>query len=225
VVGWLSPASSNIVVSPITHFVVDNKDYICSHDISGNINLFNRKGEVREAVLNKIESPDKANIFLQNGTSLATTKFIYLDSNDLVNELPLEGPKKTFQLDSNIYDFYQYTVDIDNDKLPEFIVAFGNKLSVYGPDKSLSFQELYEFDLKNNVRSIGNNNKYTLIADNENEKIYLFNHQFKALPGFPLKGTISSCIGDLNKDGNQEVITITGGKQITAYSINPLFGI
>lgn len=225
VVGWSMPITKNIVINSVQHFVVEGKDYICANDISGNIYLLNRKGEVRQAVDNKINTIHKEQIYLQLGTTLASTKFIFQDSLENIVEMPIDGPSQTFALDSTMYNFYQYTCDLDNDKLPEYLVAFGNKFSVYGPDKSIMYQELYDFDIKQNVKSIGGNHKYTIIEDDAKGKIYLFNHQFKPVQGFPQKGTSQATIGDLNKDGNQEVITVINGTQVVAYTINQLYGI
>lgn len=225
VVGWTAIPTKNILVNSIQHFVVEGKDYICANDINGNIYLLNRKGETRQEVANKINTLHKEQIYLQLGTTLASTKFIFQDSLEKIVEMPIEGPQKSFDLDSTMYDSYQYTCDIDNDKLPEYLVTFGNKFSVYGPDKTITYQELYDFDIKQNIKSIGGNHKYTLVEDQEKGKIYLFNHQFKPIQGFPQKGTSQATIGDLNKDGNQEVITIINGTQVVAYTINQLYGI
>jgi hypothetical protein len=225
VVGWTAPPTKSILLNSIQHFVVEGKDYICANDINGNIYLLNRKGELRQEVASKINTIHKQQVYLQLGTTLASTKFIFQDSLENIVEMPIDGSKKTFNLDSTMYDFYQYTCDIDNDKLPEYLVTFGNKFSVYGPDKTLTYQELYDFDIKQNIKSIGANHKYTLIEDSGKGKIYLFNHQFKPVQGFPQKGTAKATIGDLNKDGNQEVISIINGTQIVAYTINQLYGI
>ncbi len=223
--GWQPNPTESLVLNPIEHFVIDNKDYICINDINGKVYLLNRKGEPRESVNNKIATQYKENVFFQKGASLTTTKFIYLDSAERIVEMPLEGVSKVSYLDSTMYDFYHYTTDLDNDKLPDFIVSFGNMLSVFGPDKSLVFKELYDFDILQNIKSVGENHQYTIVANQKGNKIYLFNYQFKPVQGFPQKGTIQSTIGDLNKDGNQEVITILNGKEIVTYAINPLHGI
>jgi hypothetical protein len=225
VMGWSALPTHNILLNPIQHFVVDGKDYICANDISGKIYLLNRKGEIRQDVVNTINTPHKQQVYLQLGTTLTSTKFIFQDSTEKIVEMPIDGQQKSFVLDSTMYNFYQYTSDIDNDKLPEYLISFGNKFSVYGPDKTITYQELYDFDIKQNVKSIGNNHKYTIIEDQEKGQIYLFNHQFKPVQGFPQKGTSRATIGDLNKDGNLEIITIINGTQVVTYTINQLFGI
>ncbi len=225
VTGWTIQSTSNILLNPVQHFVVEGKDYICANDIDGKIYLLNRKGEIRQEVANTINTPHKQQIYLQLGTTLASTKFIFRDSSEKIIEMPIDGTPKSFYLDSSMYDFYQYTCDIDNDKLPEYLVTFGNKFSVFGPDKTITYQELYDFDIKQNVKSIGGNHKYTVIEDKEKSKIFLFNHQFKPVQGFPQKGTAQATVGDLNKDGNPEFITIINGNEVVALTINQLFGI
>lgn len=223
--GWMAKQTDNIVVSKAERFVLDGMDYIATNDISGKIYLYNRKGEYRESVPGMISTNEKNNIFLQVGTTSATTKYIFKDSVDRFVELSLTGERKEYFIDSSMHDFYHRLVDLENDKLPDYVLAFGNKLSVYGPDRTLRFTEIFDFDIKGNLMILGDQNKYTLLYDSKNQQVYLYNYQFKPVQDFPQEGSINSCLGDLNNDGKIEFITIDNGSEVICYTIDLLFGI
>lgn len=225
--GWVVNTTAQIVLNKVDHFVVSGLDYIIVNDIGGNVYLFNRKGELREdsKVSGIINTLEKENVFLQVGTSLATTKYIFKDSVGRIMEMPLSGESKLFTLDSTMHNYNHLVVDLENDKLPDFITSFGNKLSVFGPDKKVFFSEIFDFDVHNNFQTIGTPNKYTLISNEKKQIVHLYTYQFKPVPDFPQPGSAQSCMGDLNKDGKMEFITIVNGKEVVCYSIDLLFGI
>lgn len=223
--GWIVNTTDQIVLNKVERFVVGGMDYIALNDISGKVYLFNRKGEPRELVPSKINTLEKQNIYLQVGPSLGTTKYIYKDSTGKIVEMSLTGETKLFLLDSTMHSYNHVVADLENDKLSDYVVSFGNKLSVYGPDKKLFFSEIFDFDIYDNFQVIGDPNKYTLISNEKDQMIHLYTYQFKPVPDFPLQGSKMSCTGDLNKDGKMELITIVKGKEIVCYSIDLLFGI
>lgn len=223
--GWVINTTDNIVLNQVERFVISGLDYIAVNDIGGKVYLFNRKGELRENVASRVNSPEKENVYLQIGTALGTTKYIYKDSANRIVEMPMSGEVKSFVLDSSMHNFNHKVVDLENDKLPDFIVSFANKLSVFGPDKKLFFSEIFDFDIYNNFKTVGTTNKYTVISNEKDQIVHLYTHQFKPVPDFPKPGSKMSCVGDLNKDGKMEFITIVNGKEVVCYSIDLLFGI
>ncbi|CAG5086913.1 hypothetical protein [Parvicella tangerina] len=225
--GWVVNTTDQIVLNKVEHFILSGLDYIAVHDISGKVYLFNRKGEPRTntTLSSLIQTSEKENVYLQVGTSLGTTKFIFKDSLGQIAELPLDGKLDAFVLDSTMHQYKHQVVDLENDKLPDFLISFGNKLSVYGPDKKMFFSEIFDFDIHNNFKTVGYPNKYTLISNEKSQVVHLYTYQFKPVPDFPQPGSIKSCMGDLNKDGKMEFITIVNGKEVVCYSIDLLFGI
>lgn len=223
--GWIPSQSENIVINPVERFVINGLDYIVTNDIGGKVYLYSRKGEPRNDINLSISTAQKDNIYLQIGTALNTTKFIYKDSLERIVEAPIEGNVTALILDSSMHHFFHIVTDLENDKLPDIITSFGNKLSVFGPDKNLFFSEIFDFDINANFGVVGSGNKYTFVSDEKSQKVHLFTHQFKPVQDFPQKGSSKSCLGDLNKDGNAEFITVANGTEIICYSIDMLFGI
>lgn len=223
--GWIINETEQIVLARVDRFVIAGLDYIVLHDIGGKVYLYNRKGEPRKSVAERINSPEKENIYLQVGTTLATTKYLFKDSLGRIVEMPLEGSKKVTYLDSTMHNFNHQVVDLENDKLSDFIVSYANKIAVFGPDKELFFSEIFDFDIYDNFQTLGSPNKYTVIANKKEQMVHLYTHQFKPVPDFPKPGSKMSCIGDLNKDGKMEFITVVDGKEVVCYSIDLLFGI
>lgn len=223
--GWVVNTTDQIVLNKVQRFVVSGLDYIAVHDLGGKVYLLNRKGEPREVVSGLMNAPEKENIYLQLGTTLASTKYLFKDSLDRITEFPLSGEPKSFVLDSNLHHFNHTVVDLENDKLPDFITSFANKLSIFGPDKQIFFSEIFDFDIYDNFKTLGTSNKFTIISNEKEQVVHLYTHQFKPVPDFPQPGSINSCLGDLNKDGMNEFITIVNGTEVVCYSIDLLFGI
>lgn len=223
--GWSALPSGSLITNPFQHFVVDGKDFIFNTDISGSIYLLNRKGEIRYTVDSTINSLQKDKVKFKKGNSIETCRVIYLDTANHFASLSFDNEFKAIELDSTLVDFNYYITDLDFDKLNEYIILEPNKLSVYGPDKSIIYSEIFDFNILQNVSSIGDKNKQTVVYHEAMEEIYLYNHQFEALQGFPLKGGRNTLFGDINKDGNNEVITITIDNEIIVYSLNPFFGL
>jgi hypothetical protein len=223
--GWVVNTTEQIVLNKVERFVLSGMDYLALHDIGGKVYLLNRKGEPREAVASLINSPEKENIYLQVGTSLNTTKYIFKDSLGNIVEMPLSGETKVFNLDSTMHNYTHEVVDLENDKLSDYITSFANKLSVFGPDKHVFFTEIFDFDIYDNFMTIGHPNKYTVVVNDKDQLVHLFTHQFKPVPDFPQPGSMYSCMGDLNKDGKTEFVTVVNGTEVVCYSIDLLFGI
>lgn len=223
--GWMAGSTQNIVINAAERFVLDGLDYIAITDLGGKVYLYSRKGEIRPSTPEMITTNFKNQIYLQVGTTPNTTRFIYRDSLDGFVELSINGETKSYYLDSTLHSYFHAITDLENDKLPDYVIAFGNKLSVYGPDKELRFSELFDFDLKENFKVLGENSKFTLVADDHTGKAYLYNYQFKPVQDFPQQGSIHSNLGDLNNDGKIEFITIVNGKEVVCYTVDLLFGI
>ena len=89
---------------------------------------------------------------------------------------------------------------------------------MYGPDKKLGLYESFNFNINKNIIVLGNSDKYILIENKKLEEIYLFDSNLSANDIFPVSGSLRAAIGDLNKDGFQELVTVFKGKLI-AYTI------
>lgn len=219
--GWKFKGSSSIILNPIQHFMVENKDYILAYDFNGKIYLLDRKGNEREVINAKINTSLHNLIKFQKGNSLLTSKISYKDTTGGICEILLSDTKNCFKLDT-VKNSNLEISDLDNDNFKEFIISYQNRFEIFGADKELIYFETFDFSINNNLTIIGRENgtKYILVSDDEN--IYLFNHKFTLLPNFPAIGSKLTTVGDINKDGNTNVITIKDNNEVIVYSIEGL---
>ena len=59
-----------------------------------------------------------------------------------------------------------------------------------------------------------------MVENNQLEEIFLFDSNLSNNDIFPVPGSLKSAIGDLNRDGLLELVTVYKGK-IIAYTISP----
>ncbi len=223
--GWKFNGAQDIIVNDIAHFRLEGKDYIMTNDVRGNVYVLDRRGGERETLTAKLNTNVYESIQFDKGFSFETCKLSYIDTLGNMCELQFNDSLTCYKLDSTHINYRLIREDLDNDKLFDFVVSFGNRLEVYGPDKKLSFFETFDFNLENGVQVIhGSNGNGYIVLSNEND-IYLYTHKFLPVPEFPALGSRLTTIGDMNKDGKMDVITITGNNEMIVYSLEGLGGV
>jgi len=60
-----------------------------------------------------------------------------------------------------------------------------------------------------------------LLIENQDE-IYLYSSKFSPIQNFPVLGSMHTAIGDINKDGRTNVVTICYSNELRVYSIEGL---
>jgi len=217
--GWNFGFTENLVVNELQHFVSDNKDYILFTDISGNVYMVDRRGEKRFDLAQKVNTKLHELIQFEKGFSFTTSKLTYKDSNSIC-KIEFNDTKTCFVLDSTHHKYDLSIVDLDGDNLSEYVVNYLNRIEIYGPDKKLSFFETFDFNINHQVKVVGGNRKLLLI-ENDGD-IYLYSNNFTPIPNFPVSGSVNTAIGDINKDGKTNVVTVSSSNELKVYSIEGL---
>ena len=70
---------------------------------------------------------------------------------------------------------------------------------------------------------MGDNLKFLLLESQD--EIYLYSNKFTPIPNFPVLGSMHTAIGDINKDGRTNVVTISDSNELKVYSIEGLDGL
>lgn len=217
--GWSSDVTEDIVVNELQHFVSENKDYILFTDISGIIYMLDRRGAKRVEFSQKVNANRHELIQFEKGFTFATSKLTYKDSNSLC-KIEFNDTKTCFMLDSLHQDFDLSIVDLDGNNLSDYVVSYLNRIEIYGPDKKLSFFETLDFNINHQLKVIVNNEKF-LLLENQGE-IYLYSSNFTPIPNFPVSGSLLTTIGDINKDGRTNLVTVSFSNDLRVYSIEGL---
>jgi hypothetical protein len=217
--GWNCDLTEDLVVNELQHFVAENKDYILFTDVSGAIYMLDRRGGKRVELTQKVNTNLHELIQFEKGFTFTTSKLTYKDSNTIC-KIEFDDTKTCFMLDSAHTEFDLSIVDLDENNLYDYVVNYLNRVEIYGPDKKLSFFETFDFNINHQLKVVGDNLKFLLI-ENQDE-IYLYSSKFTPIPNFPVLGSMHTAIGDINKDGRTNVVTISSSNELKVYSIEGL---
>ena len=222
--GWNNFVLDNILESEITHFTIAGKDYLIAIDIKGTVKVLNRRGEIRYKPNDKCKiALNNTSYKLKKSSTIEKTQIYFIDSMSKINIISLDGENKEILLDSsNLSKTSNIKFgNMFSNKLVNYISSNDDNINVYGIDKELSFTESFPFKIESNFKEIGAKNKYLLISDNKNEKIIVFDSEFNITSIDTEKGSINSNSADINKDGLDDIVTITKNG-IIVYSISKL---
>ena len=217
--GWICDFIEDSVVNELQHFVSENKDYILFTDVSGTIYMLDRRGGKRVELTQKVNTNLHELIQFEKGYTFTTSKLTYKDSSTIC-KIGFDDTKTCSILDSANTEFDLTIVDLDGNKLSDYVVSYLNRIEIYGPDKKLSIFETFDFNINHQLKVVGDNLKF-LLLENQDE-IYLYSNNFNPIPNFPVSGSIHTAIGDINKDGRTNVVTISSSNELKVYSIEGL---
>lgn len=166
--GFKFKAENDILFTP-KHFRIGNKDFIQISDNNGKIYLLNRRGEMRIKLSEEFD-------ITRNQWGSMNHKFVNIDDNNKLLSIDLNGKIKN--------DSINFPEQILSDIKYETLTAkAGNKLLIN--------QKVLELDLGTYSRpQIYKSGKqvFVFIANSDNNKIYAFDKNGKAIANFPIIG-------------------------------------
>lgn len=193
-------AEGSILDAP-QHFRIDKKDYIVFKLENGQLRILNRVGATRIPVKNTFS-------FTTNGLKLYQNKFTFTSKEGILYQIDTKGNLTQNNLNltkDHGMDATSRTLAIIND----------NILSIR--DKKV---ELELGVYSSPVIFYINDKIYVSVTDIQNQKIYLFDSQAKAIPNFPVYGNSIIDMGDMENDQKLEIVTKDQENSIKVYSIN-----
>lgn len=218
--GWMFDKAEASIPYAVQHVALSGKDYLITIDNTGKVYVFDRKGETRLVLKEKLKLPKNGTFYLEKGTELKNTYIVLTDEAGNVQKLSLTDELDIISIFETSKDHYFDYKDIDNDKQREYIFADEKFLRVFDRNKNKKIE--YEFPEK-----IQNAILYFMFPDNmgkigivlkEQQEIYLFNENGSLFEGMPLKGNSPFTISDINGD-NQFDLIVGNGRNLFAYSL------
>ncbi|MDQ3193182.1 MAG: DUF3352 domain-containing protein [Bacteroidota bacterium] len=216
-----SPVITQMPVNiPVQHLSLNGKDYVIAVDSSGKVYIFDRKGDSRINLKEKLNIC--TNLFIEKGKDLSKTYLISTDSSGIINKLNLMDELEKINLSESFSTHHFDYKDITGDKMKEFVYVHDDMLNIFNQNKD----ELFKYKFKNNL-DLSSQYFYfpdgygkTGITDKIAEEIYLFDERGNLFENFPLKGTTLFSIGDINQDNNLNIV-VGSGRNIYLYQIRP----
>ena len=193
-------AASPVLRAP-RHFRVGSKDYLVFQLENGSLEIRNRVGRTRISVKNKFE-------FSDNPVYLYRNQFTFTDRAGVLFTVNTKGKLSSSRL--NLDPVHQ--IDATSKTLATLTE---NILTIKGRSITLDlgvYTAPKIFYLYDKI--------YVSVTDLQGEKVYLFDSQTKAIPGFPVFGTMDINLDDLDRDRNLELVTKGQGKDLILYRMN-----
>ena len=192
-------ASSNIVTQP-KHYRIGTKDYIVF--ASGNkLNILDRTGKTRINVKKDFN-------FSDNEIYLYRSNFSFTTANGDLKQVNQKGSVTTQNL---LLPFSHHITSTSK----TLVSLADNKLTIKGKSIELDFGNYTKpeiFYLRDKI--------YVAVTDLQSQKVYLFDSQAKPIANFPVYGTSTLQLDNLDKDRNLEFVVKGDNKSIVLYQIN-----
>ncbi|MFN4233983.1 MAG: DUF3352 domain-containing protein [Bacteroidia bacterium] len=218
--GWMFDKAESTIPYAVQHVALSGKDYLITIDANGKVYVFDRKGEARLVLKEKLKLPKNGSFYLEKGTDLKSTFIVITDENGNVQKLSLTDELDIVSINEMSKEHFFDYKDINNDKQREYIFADEQFLQVYDKEKN----KIIEFEFPGQVK---HSLQYFMFPDNmgkigvvlkEQQEIYLFKENGLLFEGMPLKGDSPFTVSDINGDGQFELI-VGNGRNLFAYSL------
>lgn len=209
--GWSNPKLNSDINSPVAHFAISGKDYIFALTTSGNINLFNRKGEVRYKVNHDINRAN-GKYYIKKDFDIDSSALVYEDPSGNLYEYKFgDSPKKLF-IDS-----------MNNDSLSLNFNNMNNELNYYAVNKK-QFKiidnggQSYQFSFPYNFKILRPSTNYIGVLNTAIDEIQLIDGKYRLHPTL-FRGSKLFEVDNINNDKFQEIITVVNKTILVCYQI------
>ena len=215
--GWGYESKGVPIIYSFKHLSISGKDYIISIDAEGQIHALNRKGEDRLSLVKTVAlSP-----FYTKKSKYLSESFVLTQDTGGVTKVFFDDTKETLRLPDVNLDTRFFAIEMDNENNFEYVLIEDNEARVlnmdlkelvsFKPDSAIS-SSAYAYRFTNGEIELG----FSCAAANE---IFLLNRAGNLHEGFPLYGSTPFAVGDLNKDGEMELIVGSKDGHIYAYGL------
>jgi hypothetical protein len=218
--GWKMPETRDIVKCPVHYCQIDKKDYLVTVDDAGKVYVFDRKGDEKLNLDNRMPAHLK-DFYLIPGNAPSNSYIMANDSLGTVFKLSLSGELSTIQYFKGAENGVCFVpCPKDSSGKQEAFFLSGKDIWAYNADKTERFHvrtkdrpydTLLLFVYPDYSIKIG-------AIDPKNEHIYLWDNSGNLCPGFPIHSAGSFDIADMKNDGSLYLVTGTGNK-IYVYSL------
>ncbi|MEB8330746.1 ribonuclease HII [Flavobacteriaceae bacterium KMM 6897] len=192
-------AAQSIIAAP-QHFRIGNKDYLVFQLADGTLKILNRVGDERIKVSEKID-------FSANGVHLYNDKFSVTNKKGILFQVDDKGNIGKTNLNLTLghgMDASSRHMALMNDNILKIRdKEIELELGVYSSPKIFFIRD----------------KMYVSVSDIQNQKIYLFDSQGKTISNFPVFGTSTIDLSDMDSDKKLEVVAKDMDNSLIVYKI------
>ncbi|MEO8068207.1 MAG: hypothetical protein ABI599_10995 [Flavobacteriales bacterium] len=201
--GWAAARMQAASGGPVRHLRVKNNDFLLAIDTDGNVYLLDRKGAPRLAA--RLKLPPRATVLdVRMGITIGSCAIVWTDENGAVQSGTIDGVVKEL---GPAAPGTATIADVDGDGAPEVIRSSADRLSITS-SATQSWTRSLGCALAGAARSVslGKTRNAVAVACADGERLWIMDPSGKPLPEMPLSGGKYFAIGDINKDGNPEIV-------------------
>ena len=199
--GFTFKKADSYISNPPHHFRINSKDYIVFPEESGKLNILHRTGGTRINVKDKIN-------FSGNDVFLNENKFTMSDTGGNLIQIDENGKITKENLGVN----NTHLMDASSKTL---VTLSDNVLTIRGRKTELD----YAIYTKPKIFYI-DNKIYVSVTDTQSNKVYLFDSQAESIPNFPVYGTSTIDLADIDNDKRVELVVQGEEDSILVYKVN-----
>ncbi|MEQ8324173.1 MAG: DUF3352 domain-containing protein [Vicingaceae bacterium] len=217
--GWKFECKEEIS-SPIRHFVLGGKDYICFVGSDGSPFVVNRRGEHRLEIKNSLGSAHASRAELELSNDISQCRFVTTDETGNVVKLKFDGTKETINFESFSPEHQFVYGDLNNDRKMDYIFLDSNRLLAYDHAR----EKLFEASLDKasaaylSLYHFGDEMDQLGFTDTSAAQLYLYTDVGDIHQAFPLQGNSGFSISDINKDDRFNLI-VNYKQQLVVYNL------
>jgi hypothetical protein len=219
--GWIQPELTSSIDRQLKHFAIDGLDYILSIQKSGVIKLFNRRGRERYTVKNKIFLSYESNFTIDKSFIIDSTSIVFEDSLGGISKLVLgKSCKEIRDISDSLKINENYWNIFANNKFNKvnYCLKQKQKLKIIDQnEESFDFQFYYQFDILHGKRF----DDFIAVLNKNTNEIQLIDSKYNINPNL-FRASKMSCIGNINNDNSEELVTVVNNNILICYQIPSL---
>ncbi len=215
--GWNFQQNTGTVTSPAQAIQLGGKYYLLIHDLQGGVSIVNKFGEAGISLIHGFTVAQNSNFYKDPSGPLVTTdtagNVVMVSGDGLVQIIPLNAAGSDHGF---VYS------DADNDGDPDYIFLDGRELLAYDKSLTLIYRKEFETPLDGRLQlvELKDGIKAMVAHSTAANKTWLIKMDGAIYKGFPVKGSGTALIDEINLDGKKNIFTGSSENGFYMYSID-----
>lgn len=217
--GWDYISTGARIAHPIIWNPVKNSDHLIVIFDNGEVKTLNRRGNVRLNLASRFTG-SIANYAIKGGRNLESTYCYGVDTAGNTMRISLSDKfENLFSINDTILS--SSFLDVNRDGTMELMVVLPHKIKVYHLDGKVLTSIDYDGVLASKPHVFSFSGKHWLSYTSQNtQRVYLVDEKAQIHPDFPLLGSGSITISDINNDQKLNVISTDQSGVMMVFTLN-----